>query len=186
MKNTNKRNVVLTERQSMFVIELLESYGNLAKIIAQSTLGNYYSYLLEDCIAELYLLICEKIAIIEKHPNPKAWIIVAAKTTALKLIKKHKKDSLSQSLDLDVASDLIDETDVFEEALYDIWLEEKVPEKIISSLTKRERVIYQKLYIEKKKPKIVAKELGISVSTVWNFNKLIKEKIKNKINHGNF
>ena len=184
MNKKDKAIIVLTKDDSLFIEQLIEQNGKYINNIIYNTLGPNNKYLAKDAISELYLLMCEKIDTLRTHPSPKGWILVAARRTAQGMIAKYIKDTLSVSLD-DVLYEL-SETDVFEDAIYEIWLENKVPEKLIAHLTKREREIYCKIYIENKKPKIVAKELKISINAVHNIHKNLRDKIKDDIKRKNF
>ncbi len=140
--------------------------------------------LAEDAISEFHLLMCEKIEILKAHPSPKGWILVAAKHTAQGMIAKNRKDLSSVSLDEALHKPA--ETDVFEDTVYEIWLDNKVPEKLIAGLTKRERQVYHEIYIEDKKPKEVAADLNISVNAVHNIHKNLRDKIKDDVEQKNF
>lgn len=184
MNKKTKPFIVLTKDDALFIEQLIEQNGNHINNIIYNTLGSYNQYLAKDAISEFYLLMCEKIDTLKAHPSPKGWIFVAAKHTAQGLIAKSRRDSSSVPLD-DVIYEF-SETDVFEDATYEIWLENKVPEKLIAHLTKREREIYCKLYIDKKKPTAIAKELNISVNSVYNIHKNLRDKIKYDIKWKNF
>lgn len=184
MNKKTKSKIVLTKKEAYFIENLIEYNEKHIKNVIHSTLGSENQYLAEDTINEFYLLMCEKIEILKAHPCPQAWILVAAKYTAQGMVHKHKKDLLSVSLD--EVSYKLGETDVFEDAVYEIWLENKVSEKLIANLTKREREIYYKIYIEKKKPKEIAAELNISANAVRNINKNLRDKIKDDIKRKNF
>lgn len=184
MNKKRKGKIVLTAEDALFIEQLIEQNLKYIKNIIYNTLGANNRYLAEDTINEFFMLMCEKAEILKTHVCPKAWILVAAKHTAQGMINKHKKDSLSVSFD-EVSYEL-GETDVFEDAVYEIWLENKVPEKLIAKLTKREREIYQKIYIENKKPKETAKELNISVNAVHNIHKNLRDKIKDDIKRKKF
>ena len=183
--NTNTRErIVLTKYDALFIERLIEQNSKYINNIIYNTLGADNQYLAKDTISEFHLLMCEKIGTLKTHPSPKGWILVAAKHTAQGMIAKYKKDSLSVSLD--EVSYKLGETDIFEDSIYEIWLENKVPEKLIAHLSKREREVYCKIYIDGKKPKVVAKELNISINAVHNIHKNLRDKIKNDIKRKNF
>lgn len=184
MNKKIKASVVLTKEDALFIEQLIEQNGKYINNIIFNTLGPNNQYLAKDAVSEFYLLMCEKIDTLRTHPSPKGWILVAAKHTAQGMIAKYKKDSLSVSLD-EVSYEL-GETDVFEDAIYEMWLENKIPEKLIANLTKREREVYCKIYIDNKKPKVVAQELNISVNAVHNIHKNLRDKIKDDIKRKNF
>lgn len=178
MKKNKKTHVALTETQRSYIENLIQNHKTLVYYTIRSVLRKGYGYLAEECVSELYLLMCQKVQVLETHPNPKAWMIVAAKLTAFSVIKKYRHDSSNVPLENSKASK-IDST--YEEALYSIWLENDVATRVLAGLTKRETQIYHKLYIENKSTLATARELDISVSTVRSFKKLIKDKIEFKV-----
>ncbi len=175
-----RKTASLTEKQRMFLDSLIRENKRYISNTVLNTLGSAFSFLYEDCISELYMLACLKISIAETHPNPAAWIIVCARLTAHTVIQKRKRDALNVPLD----ENLYDDSDVFDEALYNIWIENGVALKLIEELTPREREVYNLIYIKGKKPEEAAKLLGISHSTVRNIRKQLKEKITKKVYKG--
>jgi len=174
----------LTQEDADYVESLLIANEKLITVTMYNMLGENYNYLLEEAVSDLFVLTCEKVEILKKHQSPQAWLVVSAKYIALNLIKKHKKEQ--GFIPLDNGYDKVDGTSVFEDAVYNIWLENKVPQKLIQTLAPREREIYELLYIQNKKPKDIAKELGISVSAVNNAHKCIRDKIKKAIKEQKF
>ena len=176
-----KQNAVpLTEKQRSFLDGLIRENKHYISNTVLNTLGSAFSCLYEECISELYLLACLKINIAEAHPNPAAWIIVCARLTAHTVMQKRKKDALNVPPD----EDICDDRDVFDEALYNIWIENGVASKLIEELTPREKEVYNLIYIKGKRPEEAAKLLGISHSTVRNIRKQLKEKITKKVYKG--
>ena len=179
----HKQKIQLTVEQSRFVECLIIDNNSVITNIIRKTLGNTYLYLLEDTISELYLLICEKINIVEKHTNPKAWLYVSAKTTALSMIQRNKKDLQNDNIE---EQEIVQNDTIFEDAVYNIWLDNRIPEKLIEELAPRERQVYDGIYLKKKKPKDLAKDLEISINTVRNIHKKLRDKLTKKINDNNF
>ena len=138
-------------------------------------MGEVYEYLTDDCVSELYLLACTKISALKAHPKPKAWLIVASRLTAFSAIKESKPDLNSVPLEM-MGSTEIDTT--YEEALFEIWSQNNAPQKLISTLTKNETLVYHKLFVENKSINEAAKDLSLSPSAIRSFKKLIKDKIK--------
>ena len=99
---------------------------------------------------------------------------------------KEMKDAFKRFYEENKTTSAQEEKDIFEEAVYEIWLESKVPEKLIANLTKREREVYHKIYIENKKPKEAAKELELSINAVNNIHKNLRDKIKDDVKRKNF
>ena len=169
----------LTTEESIFIEQLLTDNKQYIKNIIYSELGDTYKYLAEDAIHDMYLLMCQKIDVLKAHNCPKAWILIASKRVAQGVMYKNRKDL--QSVPLDNITGEADNIDVIEQVVYEIWLENKLPEKLIESLTPREREVYYKLYMEEKSVKETAEELSITANAVYNFNKNLKDKIKNEI-----
>jgi len=164
--NNDVDKVSLTKEDALFIAKLIEENKTHIKNVVYSTLGTTYHYLANDTISELYLLLCEKVEILKTHSAPDAWILVAAKRTALGMMAKHRKDLLT--VPLVEAVNKGNDSDVCDTALYEVWLENNVPARLIARLTKREQEVYHKIYIEGKKATEVAKELNVSASTVHN------------------
>lgn len=184
MNKQNGQTQPLSKDDSELLRRLIEENEKTTRKIIYSTLGKLYSYVAEEAIAELYLLACEKIDIIKTYRSPKAWLFVASKLVAQGMIKKHKKDLLA--VDYDALTETSSSDDVFEEALFAIWIEDKVPEKLIASLTKREREVYYKLYIEKKSLAEAAEELGVKRNLINNVHRNLRDKIKDSVKRKNF
>ncbi len=184
MNKKRESKIVLTQEDACFIEKLIEENLRHMKNVIYNTLGQEYKYLAEDTINELYLLMCQKINILKAHTCPKAWLLVASKRVSQGMINKQKREM--PSIPPEQASRHIGKSDIFEDVVYDIWLEDKVPEKLISHLTKREREIYHKIYIENKKPKDIAKELNITANAVRNIHKNLRDKIKDDIELKNF
>ncbi len=179
MKKEKINSSPLTDSQRAFVENLIRENQGAIYYIIKAVLGEVYGYLLDDSVGKLYLLTCEKIKIVENHPCPKAWVLVAARVTALYMIKNNRKDLDAVPLERAPVTE-VDTT--YEEALFGIWLENDVPQKLLNTLTKRETQIYYKLYVENKGTETVAAELGLKVSTVRSFKQLIKDKLREHVN----
>ena len=179
MKKEKTNQSPLTASQRDFVQHLISENQGAVYYTIKSVLGEVYGYLTEDSVGKLYLLVCEKIKVVENHPCPKAWLLVAAKVTALYMIKNNRKDL--DLVPLERASSAASDP-TYEEALFEIWLDNNVSQKLLNTLTKREMQIYHKLYVENKDAETAAAELGLNVSTVRSFKQLIKAKLHEHIN----
>ena len=184
MDDKNINDVILTKSDAQFIADLIERYESNIKNVIYGMLGSNKRYLAEDAISEVYLLMCKKIEVLKAHTCPKAWILVASKHVAQGILTKDRKEI--SAVPLETVENYIGGADVFEDAVYEIWLENKVSEKLIAKLTKREREVYHKLYIEGKKPKEAASELNISTNAVNNIHKNLRDKIKYDIKTKNF
>lgn len=174
MKDNPKLPVVLTAEQRTFIEKLLVENETAIKYIIRKTLGHVYGYLNDECIGELCLLMCDKISDIEVHPNPRAWVMASAKLTAFSVINKNKKHAKFTTLNEEQPT----KTDpTFEDALYSLWMKNDAPQKLLDTLTEREKQIYQKLYVQNKNIETTGRELGITPSTVRTTKKTLTDKI---------
>jgi len=178
LKDKLKPPLILTQEQRAFIESLLIENEAVIKYTIKKALGEQYGYLFEDCVGNLCLLMCEKIAVLEAHPNPAAWVIVSAKFTAFTEINNNKNHA--NTVQLEEAKLIVRDT-TFEEVLYSIWLKNSTAEKLAGTLTKREIQVYRKLCVENKDIATTAKELGITPSAVRTFKQTIKDKILERI-----
>lgn len=176
MNKTTGKNKVMTPEEAEFVKDLLLRNRQTISSVIKMLLKDGYSFLYDDCLSETYLTACQKVDILKVHGNPDAWITVAAKWSTMALLKEFKRQKYLNNQ----ANEFVCSTkdSVFEEVVYNIWVENNVPEKLISELTKREKEVYRLLFLEQKTPQEVANELGISISTVRNTKKHLIDKIK--------
>lgn len=183
LSRAEKRNYVLTSEECNYIEKLIIKNQSIVRAVIRTTLGERFELLCDDCISELYLLMCERINKLKNHENPDGWIVVAAKNIAINAMRKH-----NTQLKHTITEEIIDipvEDNVFESALYNIWLKDGVIEKLLDKLTPHEREIYNYLYQKRLPPKKVAEIMGLSHSTIRNINAKIKKKIQNGLNENN-
>lgn len=179
MNTTENDKLRLTQKDSDFIEALIKRNQGVMCAAVRSVLQENYNVLGEDCIAEIYLLCCQKIRVLKNHENPDGWLAVASKRVSLAVNRKYK-ERLSRTADYEpINAD--SQIDVFEEALYDSWLEGGAIEKLLSVLTPREREIYELVYLKRMKAVDVATLLGVSGSTVRNTTASIRRKLENAI-----
>ena len=179
MNNADKHSYVLTSEECDFIEQLIIRNQAVLRSVIRLALGESFHLMGEDCLSELFLLMCEKIHILKNHENPDGWAIVAAKNIAQNAIRKH--NTISNHTAAKEIEDIPVEDNVFQNALYNIWLEEGVIEKLLDKLTPHEREIYDYLYRKRLTSKKVAEIMGISHSTVRNIAAKIKKKIHNEL-----
>lgn len=179
MDTNEKKTVCLTSEEAEYINELLERNEYIIRAQIRTVLKEKFNQIGEDCISELYLLACEKVSVLKTHKNPDAWLVIASKNVANNMARKHT--ALLQNITDEEITNVKIETDVFEDALYNIWIQEGSIERLLSLLTPREREIYDLLYKERQTAKQVSEKLGVSDSTVRNIALAIKKKIKNAI-----
>lgn len=183
MNNKNVHKKVLTRSDASYVANLINEYAEEIKNVIYSTVSNRND-LIEEAVSDLHLLMCEKIEDIKTHSCPKAWILVSAKRVAQGVIAKARR--YSSVVPLDDIVEIADERSIEDEAIFQIWMDEKVPEKLIGRLSKREREVYDKIYVEGKTTKETASDLNISLNAVHNIHKNLRDKIKDDVKRKNF
>ena len=184
MRKKSDERILLTLEEARFIDGLIERNRSVLGNIIKFSLGEDFDHLWEDCLSETYLLACRKIDVLKAHENPDGWIINAAKKNAGNM--KRNNNKYKSNISIEKLPELPDEQNVFEEAVFNIWMEKKVPSILISRLSKREKEVYELFYIEHKTTDEIAKRLGINVSTVRNIKKNIVDKIKYDIKQKNF
>ena len=178
----NARELTTAERE--FLGNLLEKNKPLLLHVIKIITGKLYNTLGEECLSELHCLTIRKIDKLIAKENPDRWLITAAKYIALELMRRYKNEP-DTVLIWEVADQLVMD-DVFEEARYNIWMEQHVLDKLPLKLTNRERQIYNLMIIQKMSCEDVARELNISESTVWNIRAAVVKKIEKIIKNDLF
>ncbi len=179
MKTNEKEVFRLTSDEAEYIRDLIIRNEYIIRAVVKSILREKFDQIGDDCISEIYLLACNKIAVLKKHANPDAWITVASKKVAQNMARKHNT-FLKNSTD-DEITDASVEDNIFEDALYNIWMEDGSVDKLLNTLTLHEREIYDLIYKKCLSSKEVAILMGTSDSTIRNTVVKIKRKIKNAI-----
>lgn len=174
MKDVGRLNK-LTQADRAFLQELFVVNYKIINVTVYNSLGEKYKLFVEDVVAQVYLLACEKVCVLRDHSNPKAWLITAAKLVSLETLRKCAK--IQKVASIDECDGLCADGDVLEDIIYSSWVEDNAVQKLLSSLTKREKQVYDKLYKENKTAKQSAAELGVTTNLVHNMNKRLKDKI---------
>ncbi len=175
MKENSQCARKLTTAESKFLEQLIRDNEKLINAIMFKRLGAYYNALAEDAIGQLYLLACEKIDVLLTHECPKGWLIVSATFISKSIIRRYLRDKRNVPYD-----DILNTSsgqEIFEESVFHIWIKEGAVEKLLSSLTKRERQVYTKLYIEGKSPAVAAEELDVTLNLIYTTKRNLKRKI---------
>ena len=179
MRTSKKETFRLTADEAEYIRDLIIRNEYIIRAEVRSVLREMFDQIGADCISEIYLLACQKIAVLKKHAKPDAWITLASRKVAQNMARKHNT-ILKRSTD-DEITDIGIEDNVFEDALYNIWIEDGSIEKLLNTLTPHEREIYNLIYKHRLPSKDVAKLKGVSDSTVRNTVVTIKRKIRNAI-----
>lgn len=179
MKTNEKEHFRLTADEAEYIKDLIIRNEYIIRAEVRSILREKFSQIGEDCIGEIYLLACKKIEVLKKHENPDAWITLVSKKVAQNMARKHNT-ILNRAADEEIM-DIETKDDVFEDALYNIWLEDGSIDKLLNTLTPHEREIYNLIYKKRLPSKEVAKLMGRSDSTIRNTVAAIRRKIKSGI-----
>ncbi len=179
MQNKEEVKLCLSPDEAEYIQDLIIRNQYIIRAEIRSVLKEKFEQIGEDCIGEIYLLACEKIDVLKKHKNPDGWIIIAARKVALNMGRKHNT-ILNKSTEAEIEDMPIDDN-VFEDALYNIWLENGSIDKLLDVLTPHEREIYNLLYKRRLPSNKAAEIMKVSDSTIRNINRTIKKKIKNAI-----
>ena len=179
MKNNEKEVCRLTSDEAEYIENLIIRNEYVIRAVVKLALRDKFDQIGEDCISEIYLLACKKIALLKNHEKPDAWITVAARKVAQNMARKHNTLLKNSTADEIIVVGM--EDNVFEDALYNIWMEEGSIDKLLDTLTPHEREIYDLIYKKRLSSKEAAILMGTSDSTIRNTTVKIKRKIKNAI-----
>lgn len=179
MTDAEKRDYVLTAEECDYIEKLILKNESIVRAVIRSALVEKFDQIGDECMSDLYLLMCEKIDLLKNHKNPDGWLIVAARNIALNTLRKHNAH-LSRTYGEEI-SNVRAEDNVFESALYNIWLEDGVIDKVLATLTPHEKEIYNYIYRERLPYKKIAEIMCISESTARNINANIRRKILNEM-----
>lgn len=174
----------MTQEERAAVEQIAKENQHLIRHTVQKILGQEHRDLVEDCIQTVLLTICEQIDVLRQHMNPIGWIVKTSKNVAYNAIHARKMSGFDETLDETVTAD--PSQDIVDEVLYDDWVKNDVKEQLLSRLSKREKEVYTLLYIQKLTSTEAAEELHISVSTVRNIHKNLRDRIKTDIKEHNF
>ncbi len=177
--NNKKEKFHLTYEEAEYIKDLIIRNEHIIRTVVKSILREKFDQIGDDCISEIYFLACKKIAVLKNHEKPDAWITVASKKVAQNTARKHNT-VLKHSTDDDITN-IGTEDDIFEDVLYNIWMEDGSVDKLLNTLTPHEREIYNLIYKKRLPSKEVAILMGTSDSTIRNTVAKIKQKIKNAI-----
>lgn len=159
----------MTQEERAAVEKIVEEQQHLIRHTVQKVLGTERPDLIDDCVQEVFLMICERIDVLLRHENPTGWIVTTSKNIAHNAFRSKQRRDRDEPLDETMpdgpAQDLI------EDVVYGDWVKNGVREQLLSELSAREQEVYTLLYIKKYTPKEAAEELHISVSTVRNIHK---------------
>lgn len=156
---------------------VIDNYGWIVKTVLKKHLFYLQDYH-DECMNDCFLAIWENI----NRYNPdissfKNWVGGIAKYKSIDYTRKYLKDLENKNIE-DV--DIIDKDNPLNEILRNEINEEI--KKMLSSLSKEDRKIFEKLYFEDKNMDEISSDTGLSKSVLYNRLSRGRNKMRNKIN----
>lgn len=173
-----KELIKLTSDEAKYIEDLVIENDLLLRNVLKVHLGKLYESLGDECLSEAHLLACRKIAILKEHKNPAGWLVNVVKYKAYDALRE-----LSEKHYAPLDDELTSENDdpCYNEALYNMWIEENAIDSALSILTKTEMDVYKELFIEMRDEADVAKSMGITKKSINNLKNKIVHKIDDYI-----
>lgn len=137
----------------------------------------------QDLTQETFKFLVEKAPTLQDE-NIKAWLYSVALIKIKKLNNSRSEDSKRLSLDDSDSWLLYDEDEIYtiedmiSKHIYDTERIQLEKQKILNSLSDSERILYEEAYVKKRKYKEIAKEKGVSDSTINVQTFRLRNKIK--------
>ncbi|AOT71445.1 sigma-70 family RNA polymerase sigma factor [Geosporobacter ferrireducens] len=132
----------------------------------------------EECMNDCLLAIWENI----HYYNPKKstfknWVGGIAKYKSIDYIRKYLKNMENQNIEEAIIA-------VEDQSLKEVLINEvrEETEKILSTLSEKDQIIFKKLYLQDKNIDEVSQDMGLSKSVLYNRISRGKKKLRDKIN----
>ena len=165
-----------------------------AEIIAKKYYKQIYSFCYSNLFCdeygasevtqEVFMFFQEQREALE-NTNIQAWLYKVARNKMLEYIRANKKYQ-KKFAELTEFSATVSDSEIFVHLENDINVTDKEIQKqkefVLKSLSQRDRDLYEKIYIEKKTYKEIAKELNIPLKTVNTRAFRLRKKITNRVN----
>lgn len=166
------------------VLEFCEQYRSQLIQYCLQYFDCEYEYA-EDCVQNGYITLVENLNKGMKINNYKAWLYTVVLNYKNKAIKERKKRNeyyfiSNEEKEFVLNTTLIYEPDYVEDIVTDKMIAERALQ-IISSLKPDEQKLYFEYYVEEKKLKEIAYDLGVSPPTLRKRHIALKKKILKKI-----
>lgn len=178
----------LTDEERAFIKEIIQNTNANVYRRVKSKLRNFDHHYVEDCIQDIWLTLCYNIKAVMKHPCPEGWICKTASYIASEYSKRIIREQNHTGIALDGSSyDYIYEASetfensFIEDIMYHLYMDARVIEKALSTLTKRESSLYEMRHKQKLSYKEMAKELNTSTDSARASVSYINKKIISSI-----
>lgn len=167
------------------------------KVDVEKTIKTYYEDVYKFCCAkcrnaevaqditqDTFLLFIQKSETLF-NKNIRAWLLSVANNKLHDYFRKIKSDNNFVSIsEIEIP---VDDTYLFENLnITDSELFDKTQIKILNMLNEKERSLFIKIYIEKKKISLVSKELNTSEGNIRTRKSRLNKKVRDIIKHTDF
>ncbi len=137
---------------------------------------------IDDVVADVSYHLCVAILNGKIHTDPSAWLRGVTenciKQKYSEMARRKKRLVEYNEENVECGEDYVDAEDLFLDSLIPDTVIEKLSRQIIDELRECDKALYEAIYIEKKKLKQIAAELGITVSAVKERNYRLTKRIK--------
>lgn len=178
-----------TEKEKNAILgELFEQYRGVILFSILKTLGPGNEYMAEDCLSQAFLIACQKKDDLLSREKPVVWLIATGKNCAKHFRRQAIKDRERLcSIDEHTRTLADDSGESFiEDIVYDDWIKNDVPQKLINELHPRTKQAFIAKYHQGKSNSEIAEEMNISESTVRTFLSEAKKHIEERVRSGKF
>ena len=140
----------------------------------------------EDCVSFAFTKLVEELKDGKAITSPKAWLYKVSINEAIRLAREANKRCENLFRDSEYKDAVIEESEVYEPDYLDELIDDEriisCALKIINSLSKDEKELYIKYYVENKLLKDIAGELGLSYTAVRKRSQRLKKKLEQLVN----
>jgi len=119
-----------------------------------------------DCTQDVFLIACQKCALLSQHPNPGGFLFQTAKNLARKARREGYRQMISDIALDDLEGEPADHTASIDYILDRQLDEQQYMEYVLCKLTDEKRKLYMLYYLEKKSMAQIANLFGIEESAV--------------------
>lgn len=172
--------LILKNEKALFYV--IDQYGGIIKAVIKKYLGNL-EIIQDECFDDVLLLVWQNITSYDQSKNSlKNWIAAITKYKAIDYRRQYKKFLLQHELeDYMLVDNDSAETKIVENTL------SSQTERLLSSLKKKDQLLFAQYYGQLKSIEELAEEQGVHKSVLYNRlsrgRKKIREAFPNRFNH---
>lgn len=174
----------LKKRNEKAIVYIIDEYGGLVKSIVKKHLYHLSSEI-EDCTYEVFMSVWQHI---ESYNSEKSsfnnWIAGIARYKAIDYLRKYKNSLNTYSLE-DSDIEIYRKSDELKLQVIEEEISEET-EQMLSCLSKEDRDILMKIYVNEEDVTNVSSEYGIKPTSIYSRISRAKKKIKNNRKESNY